>query len=38
MKIVVIGGNGRIGSKLVTTLREHGHESTAASRNSGPRK
>lgn len=35
MKIVVIGGNGLIGSKLVTKLREHGRESIAASRNSG---
>ena len=26
MKIVVIGGTGLIGSKLVTKLREHGHE------------
>jgi nucleoside-diphosphate-sugar epimerase len=26
MKIVVIGGSGLIGSKLVTKLREHGHE------------
>lgn len=35
MKIVVIGGSGLIGSKLVTTLREHGHEAVAASPNSG---
>jgi uncharacterized protein YbjT (DUF2867 family) len=31
MKIVVIGGSGLIGSKLVTKLREHGHEAVAAS-------
>ena len=30
MKIVVIGGSGLIGSKLVTKLRERGHESLAA--------
>ena len=35
MKIVVIGGSGLIGSKLVTNLREHGHEAVAASPNSG---
>src|SRR4030081_3641152 len=35
MKIVVIGGTGLIGSKLVTKLREHGHEVVAASPNSG---
>src|SRR5437016_4163855 len=35
MKIVVIGGTGLIGSKLVKKLREHGHESMAASPNSG---
>ena len=35
MKIVVIGGSGMIGSKLVTKLREHGHEAVAASPNSG---
>jgi uncharacterized protein YbjT (DUF2867 family) len=35
MKIVVIGGTGLIGSKLVTRLREHGHEAVAASPNSG---
>jgi uncharacterized protein YbjT (DUF2867 family) len=35
MKIVVIGGSGLIGSKLVTKLREHGHEVVAASPNSG---
>jgi uncharacterized protein YbjT (DUF2867 family) len=35
MKIVVIGGTGLIGSKLVTKLAEHGHEAVAASPNSG---
>ena len=34
MKIVVIGGSGLIGSKLVTKLREHGHDPVAASPNS----
>jgi uncharacterized protein YbjT (DUF2867 family) len=35
MKIVVIGGSGLIGSKIVPKLREHGHEAVAASPNSG---
>jgi uncharacterized protein YbjT (DUF2867 family) len=35
MKIVVIGGSGLIGSKLVTKLRERGHETLAASPGSG---
>jgi uncharacterized protein YbjT (DUF2867 family) len=35
MKIVVIGGSGLIGSKLVNKLREHGQEAVAASPNSG---
>src|ERR1700745_285335 len=35
MKIVVIGGTGLIGSKLVNKLREHGNEAGAASPNSG---
>jgi uncharacterized protein YbjT (DUF2867 family) len=35
MKIVVIGGTGLIGSKLVNRLREQGHEAIAASPNSG---
>jgi uncharacterized protein YbjT (DUF2867 family) len=35
MKIVVIGGSGLIGSRLVTKLREHGQEALAASPNSG---
>lgn len=35
MKIVVIGGSGLIGSKLVTKLREHGYQAVAASPESG---
>src|SRR5215471_18542577 len=35
MKIVVIGGSGLIGSKVVNKLRESGHESVAASPSSG---
>jgi uncharacterized protein YbjT (DUF2867 family) len=35
MKVVVIGGSGLIGSKLVIKLRELGHEAVAASPNSG---
>ena len=35
MKITVIGGSGLIGSKLVSKLREQGHEALAASPNSG---
>jgi uncharacterized protein YbjT (DUF2867 family) len=35
VKIVVIGGSGLIGSKLVTRLRERGHETLAASPASG---
>ena len=35
MKIVVIGGSGLIGSKLVNKLSEHGHEAIAASPDSG---
>jgi len=35
MKIVVIGGSGFIGSKLVPKLREHGQEAIAASPKSG---
>lgn len=34
-KIVVIGGTGLIGSKLVRKLTEHGHEAIAASPSSG---
>jgi predicted MFS family arabinose efflux permease len=33
MKIVVIGGTGLIGSKLVNKLREHGHEAAATAPN-----
>src|SRR5215813_10761878 len=35
MKIVVIGGTGLIGSKVVTKLTAQGHEAVAASPNSG---
>src|SRR5205085_1396317 len=35
MKILVIGGNGLIGKKLVQLLQERGHEAVAASRSSG---
>ena len=35
MKIVVIGGSGLIGTKLVSKLRQKGHEVVAASPNSG---
>jgi len=35
MKIVVIGGTGLIGSKLVAKLEEQGHEAVAASPNTG---
>jgi len=35
MKIVVIGGSGLIGSKLVVDLRDEGHEAIAASPQSG---
>jgi uncharacterized protein YbjT (DUF2867 family)/nitrite reductase/ring-hydroxylating ferredoxin subunit len=35
MKIVVVGGSGLIGSKLVTMLTRDGHEVVAASRRSG---
>jgi uncharacterized protein YbjT (DUF2867 family) len=35
MKIVVIGGSGLIGTKLVKRLRQDGHEVVAASRASG---
>jgi uncharacterized protein YbjT (DUF2867 family) len=35
MKIVVIGGSGRIGSKLVRKLREHGHQVVPASPDTG---
>lgn len=35
MKVVVIGGTGLIGSKVVTKLREHGHDAVAAAPNTG---
>ena len=35
MKIVVIGGTGLIGSKVVSILRQRGHEVVAASPSSG---
>jgi uncharacterized protein YbjT (DUF2867 family) len=35
MKIVVIGGTGLIGRKLVVKLREHGHDAVPASPDSG---
>ncbi|MDQ6423463.1 NAD-dependent epimerase/dehydratase family protein [Paenibacillus sp. LHD-117] len=35
MKIVVIGGSGLIGKKLVNNLRQHGHEVVAASPSTG---
>ncbi|MEV4060108.1 SDR family oxidoreductase [Nonomuraea dietziae] len=35
MKVVVIGGTGLIGSKVVTKLGEHGHEAVAAAPNTG---
>jgi uncharacterized protein YbjT (DUF2867 family) len=35
MKIVVIGGTGLIGSKLIARLTEHGHEGVAAAPNTG---
>ena len=35
MKIVVIGGHGRIGSKIVEQLGEHGHDAVAADPSTG---
>ena len=35
MKIVVIGGRGTVGSKLVSKLGNHGHDVVAASRSTG---
>src|SRR3954467_6425581 len=35
MKIVVIGGSGLIGSKLVNGLAAHGHDAVAASPSTG---
>jgi uncharacterized protein YbjT (DUF2867 family) len=35
MKLTIIGGSGLIGSKLVSRLREHGHEAVPASPDTG---
>jgi uncharacterized protein YbjT (DUF2867 family) len=35
MKIIVIGGHGRIGSKIVQTLGEHGHDAVTADLSTG---
>src|SRR6185369_3525251 len=35
MRLVIIGGSGHIGSKLVTKLRDHGHDPVPASPDSG---
>lgn len=35
MRIVIIGGTGLIGSKVVTRLRDHGHEAVPASLDTG---
>ncbi len=35
MRIVVIGGTGLIGSRLIARLEEHGHEGVAAAPNTG---
>jgi uncharacterized protein YbjT (DUF2867 family) len=35
MKLVIVGGTGLIGSKLVTRLRQRGHEAVAAAPNTG---
>ncbi|QEO13851.1 SDR family oxidoreductase [Agromyces intestinalis] len=35
MKVIVIGGTGLIGSRVVELLTEHGHEAVAASPNTG---
>lgn len=35
MRIVIIGGTGLVGSKLVARLRKHGHEAVPASPNTG---
>src|SRR5258708_13482433 len=35
MRVVVVGGLGRIGARLVTTLTRGGHDVVAASRRSG---
>lgn len=35
MRIVVVGGSGRVGAKVVATLRHRGHDVLAASRRTG---
>ena len=35
MKVVVVGGSGRIGSRVITILRRAGHDVVAASRRTG---
>jgi len=35
MRLTIIGGTGLIGSKVVTTLREHGHEAVPAALQTG---
>ena len=35
MKLVIIGGTGLIGSKLVSELKEHGHEAVPAAPDTG---
>jgi uncharacterized protein YbjT (DUF2867 family) len=35
MKLVIVGGTGLIGSKLIVKLREHGHEAVPASPDTG---
>jgi len=35
MKLVIIGGTGLVGSKLVATLRDHGHQAVPASPDTG---
>jgi len=35
VKIVIIGGSGLIGKKLVNNLHQHGHQVVAASPSSG---
>ena len=35
MKVLVLGGSGRVGSKIVAKLREHGHDAVPASPDSG---
>jgi uncharacterized protein YbjT (DUF2867 family) len=35
MKLVIIGGTGLIGSKLVDRLRERGHDAVPAAPNTG---